>query len=297
MTARPKLRRHEEEGHLEVPGGRIFYRRFPGGEHLPLLVLHGGPGFTHDYLTPLEPLVDGRDLVLFDQLGAGRSDRPADERLWHLERFVREVESVRTALGLDRMHLLGQSWGGCLAATYALTHPDRIASLVLASPLISVPRWLEDAARLRAALPQDVRATLDSHEASRMTSCPEYAAATLFFYKRHFCRLDPWPDPLEQTFAGMSADVYETMWGPTEFFCTGNLQDYDLTPRLHDIRVPTLFTCGRHDEATPEAMAAFRELVPGAELVVFDESSHTAHLEETGRYLVEVGSFLERAER
>jgi proline iminopeptidase len=297
MTAGRTARRNEEEGRLEVPGGRIFYRRLPGGEHFPLLVLHGGPGFTHDYLEPLEALTERRDVVFFDQLGAGRSDRPANEWLWQLDRFVREVEAVRSVLGLDRMHLLGHSWGGCLAATYALAHPDRIASLVLASPLISVPRWLEDAARLRAALPEGVRVTLDSHEASGMTDCPEYSAATLFFYKRHFCRLDPWPDPLERTFAGMSAEVYETMWGPTEFFCTGNLRDYDLTPRLHDIRVPTLFTCGWHDEATPDAMAAFRELVPGAELVVFEESSHSAHLEETGRYLLQVGSFLERVER
>jgi proline iminopeptidase len=295
MTARPTPRRNEQ-GQLDVPGGRIFYRRLHGGEDLPLLVLHGGPGFTHDYLEPLESLADRRDVVFFDQLGAGRSDRPADERLWNIERFVGEVDSVRAALGLDRMHLLGQSWGGCLAATYALTHQDRVASLVLASPLISVPRWLEDAAHLRAALPQDVRATLDRHEASQTTGCPEYAAATLFFYKRHFCRLDPWPDPLERTFAGMSAEVYETMWGPTEFLCTGNLEGYDLTPRLDDIRVPTLFTCGRHDEATPEAMEDIRQLIPGAELLVFEESSHTAHLEETARYLVEVGSFLEQAE-
>lgn len=286
-----------EEGYVEVTGGRVFYRRLSGGgERLPLLVLHGGPGFTHDYLEPLEKLADRRDVIFFDQLGSGRSDRPGDEGLWRVQRFVEEVESLRAALGLDRMHLLGQSWGGCLAATYCLTQPGPIASLVLASPLISVPRWLEDAARLRAALPDEVRATLDSHEDSGLTGCPEYAAATLFFYKRHFCRLEPWPDPLERTFAGMSQEVYETMWGPTEFHCTGNLQGYDLTPRLPEIRVPTLFTCGRHDEATPDAMVAFRDIVPRAELVVFERSSHSAHLEETGHYLDQVGAFLHRVD-
>jgi proline iminopeptidase len=286
-----------EEGHVPVPGGRVFYRRLSGGgEGLPLLVVHGGPGFTHDYLEVLERLADRRDVIFFDQLGSGRSDRPADEGLWRLQRFVDEVDAVRTGLGVDRMHLLGQSWGGCLATTYALTVPDPITSLVLASPLISVPRWLEDAARLRAALPDEVRATLDSHEAGGRTGCPEYAAATVFFYKRHFCRLEPWPDPLERTFAGMSQEVYETMWGPTEFHCTGTLRGYDLTPRLPEIRVPTLFTCGRHDEATPEAMAAFREMVPGADLVVFERSSHTAHLEETDRFLREVDAFLQRVD-
>lgn len=284
------------EGYVEVDGGRVFYRRVRRGAGIPLLCLHGGPGFAHDYLRPLEGLADDREVVFYDQLGCGRSDRPADESLWRVERFVREVGLLREALGLDRIHLLGHSWGACLAATYALDRVDGIASLVLASPLISVPRWLEDAGVLRARLPKRVRDVLARHEAAGGTGCPEYVAATLAFYRGHLCRLDPWPEELERTWAGLGGNVYLSMWGPTEFHATGTLRGYDLTPRLGQLGVPTLFTCGRHDEATPEAVESFADLVPQAEVVVFEESSHTPHLEEAGPYLDAVAGFLRRME-
>jgi proline iminopeptidase len=286
------------EGFVDVPGGRVWYR-VAGADRpgVPLLGLHGGPGFTHDTLTTLDGLASDRPVVLYDQLGSGRSDRPGDLELYRLERYVEEVGRVRDALGLDRIHLLGHSWGGTLALTYALTGPEGLETLVLASPLVSTDRWLEDARRLRSELPEDVQRTLREHEERDFTGCPEYVAATLFFYRRHLCRLDPWPEELERGFAGMALDVYETMWGPTEFHATGTLVELDLTPRLAELRMPVLFTCGRHDEATPETVGSFRDAVDGAELVVFQESSHTAHLEEPDRYLEVVRRFLDEAER
>lgn len=278
--------REPSEGFVEVPGGRVWYRvASTGGQGVPLLGLHGGPGFTHDTLRTLEGLAPDRPVVLFDQLGSGRSDRPGDPDLYRLERYVEEVGRVRDALQLDRIHLLGHSWGGTLALSYALSGPPGLESLVLASPLVSTARWIEDARRLRADLPEDVQRTLREHEEREFTGCPEYMAATVTFYRRHLCRLEPWPEELERGFAGMGLDVYETMWGPTEFHATGSLVDLDLAPRLRELRLPVLLTCGRHDEATPNTMSSFREAVPGAELIVLEESSHTAHLEETERYL------------
>jgi proline iminopeptidase len=282
----------QEERFVEVEGGRVAVRRVGGGGGTPLLVLHGGPGMARDYLEPLERLSSDRPVVLYDQLGCGRSDRPADASLWRVDRFVDEVRRVREALGLERVLLLGHSWGGCLATTYALTDPPGLAGLVLVSPLLSTDRWLADAAVLRSALPPDVRAVLDRHESAGSTDCPEYVAAAAVFYKRHLCRLDPWPDPLERTWSNMGLDVYVAMWGPTEFYATGTLRSYDLTPELHRIAVPTLLTCGRHDEARPETVSAFRDLIPGAAMTVFEESSHMAHLEETERFLGVVGTFL-----
>jgi proline iminopeptidase len=278
--------RKPSEGFVEVPGGRVWYRvASTGGKGVPLLGLHGGPGFTHDTLRTLEGLAPDRPVVLFDQLGSGRSDRPGDPDLYRLERYVDEVGRVRDALQLDRIHLLGHSWGGTLALSYALIGPPGLESLVLASPLVSTARWIEDARRLRADLSEEVQRTLREHEEREFTGCPEYMAATVAFYRRHLCRLEPWPEELERGFAGMGLDVYETMWGPTEFHATGSLVDLDLAPRLGELRLPVLLTCGRHDEATPDTMSSFREAVAGAELVVFEESSHTAHLEETERYL------------
>jgi proline iminopeptidase len=289
--------RGEPEGFIDVPGGRVWYR-VAGGDRsgVPLLGLHGGPGFTHDTLLTLDGLTSDRPVVLYDQLGSGRSDRPGDPDLYRVERFVEEVDRVREGLGLDRFHLLGHSWGGTLALSYALTGPAGLESLILASPLVSTSRWLEDARRLRSELPQEVQRVLDDHEERGFTGCPEYVAATYKFYRRHLCRKEPWPEELERGFAGMSTDVYETMWGPTEFHATGTLLDLDLAPRLEELRLPVLFTCGRHDEATPATVGSFSDAVPGAELAVFEESSHTAHLEESDRYLDVARAFLQRAE-
>jgi proline iminopeptidase len=201
---------------------------------------------------------------------------------------------VRSALGLARVHLLGQSWGSMLATEHVLAGAAGIVSLVLASPCLSIPRWIEDAERLKGDLPAGVQRVIDSHERAGHTSCPEYTAALLAFYKRHVCRMDPWPEEVERSFAGEGQQVYNTMWGPSEFCLTGNLRTFDRSDRLHEIGAPTLFTCGRHDEATPETVAWYQGLVPGAELVVFEASSHLAHLEERERYNTVLREFIAR---
>ncbi len=285
------------EGYISVPGGRVWYRVLGLGGAVPLLTLHGGPGFPHDYLEPLERLSDERPVIFYDQLGCGRSDRPENPALWRAERFVEELRQVREALGLERVHILGQSWGSMLATDYALTRPTGLVSLVLASPPLSIPRWLKDLADYRSRLPGEVQEVLDRNEAAGTTDSEEYEAATMEFYRRHLCRLDPWPDAMQRMMAGVGLPVYNAMWGPNEFFMTGNLLDYDRTGRLHEITVPTLFTCGRYDEATPDATAWYQSLLPGSEIAVFEQSAHVPHLEETGRYLQVVRDFLCRVDR
>ena len=284
------------EGFVQVPGGRVWFQVVGSGSGIPLLALHGGPGFPHDYLTPLDGLSDERPVIYYDQLGCGKSDRPGDQSLWHAERLVEELAAVRSALGLDQVHILGQSWGSMLATDYLLTRPRGVRSVMLASPPLSIPRWTEDMAVLRSALPADVQDVYQRHEASGMTDCLEYQAAMLHFYKRHVCRLERWPQCVELAFKGAGMDVYHTMWGPSEFHATGNLVDYDRTARLGEISVPTLLTCGRFDEATPGATAWFQSLIPGSEMAVFENSAHLAHVEETDLYLEVVRSFLRRVE-
>jgi proline-specific peptidase len=286
------------EGTIAVPGGQVWYQILnPDQPATPLLCLHGGPGMSHDYLEPLAGLAAARPVIFYDQLGCGRSDRPADTSLWTVDRFVEELATVRAALDLASLHLFGNSWGGWLALQYALDRKPRLDSLILSSSPPGVPRWISDCAELRAELDDDVQDVLARHEASGYFACPEYQWAITQFYRRHLCRVDPWPDCLERTFAGMGIDVYETMWGPSEFGpVTGRLQNWDVTDRLGEIRVPTLVTGGRHDEARPAHLAILAERIANAELVVFENSSHTAFIEEQASYLGVIDDFLARAD-
>jgi proline-specific peptidase len=290
------------EGRIPYAGGETWYRIVGDGEEpgkLPLLTLHGGPGALHDYLEPLEGLAaTGRRVVFYDQIGCGKSwiEKPAD--FWTVELFVHEVQAVRDSLGLDRIHLFGSSWGGMLAMEYGLARPPGLASLVLSSSPASIPQWEAETGRLRRELPPDVQAVLDEHEAAGTLDSPEYEAATMEFYKRHVCRIDPFPDCVQRSFAGLAQhpDVYMTMQGPNEFVITGTLKHWDITDRLDEIDVPTLITAGVHDEFTPAQAAALHAGIPGSELVTFEDASHMQFVEEPERYCELVAGFLDRVE-
>ena len=286
-----------EEDYVNVTGGRVWYRIVGGRTGAtPLLLLHGGPGAPSYYLESLAALADERPVIFYDQLGCGRSERPSDPTLWRVDRFVEELGQIREALDLTEVHLLGHSWGALLAVEYMATEPRGVLSLILASPALDVPRWSRDAAGLRADLPIETQKTLSRHERAGTTDSPEYQAATDLFYRRHFCRLDPWPVELEDTFSNFGAEVYNSMWGPTEFNVTGSLKDYDRPERLKALAIPVLFTTGRHDLATPEAVASFHALVPSSQLVIFERSGHMTMLDETEHYVEVVRGFLTKVE-
>jgi proline-specific peptidase len=291
------------EGTIPYGGGETWYRVVGNGEEpgkLPLLCLHGGPGALHDYLEPLEQLgATGRRVVFYDQIGCGRSwvEKPAD--FWTVELFVREVQAVRDALELDRVHLFGSSWGGMLAMECALTRPTGLASLVLSSSPASIPLWEAETGRLRRELPEEIQRSLDEHEAAGTLDSPEYQAAAMEFYKRHVCRIDPFPDFVQRSFDGLAEhpDVYMTMQGPNEFVITGTLRTWDITARLGEIDVPTLITAGAHDEFTRVQAQRLNEGIGGSELVTFENASHMQFVEEPERYREVVGAFLDRVEQ
>jgi len=289
-----------KDGFITFREWRIWYGIAGDAEEpgkLPLLCLHGGPGMPHDYMEPLVAMATtGRRVIFYDQLGCGRSDRPNDPSLWSVGLFVEELRTVREALGLEQCHILGSSWGGMLAMEYALTKPDGLASLVLASAPVSIPQWISEARRLRADLSPEVQAVLTRHEESGTTEHPAYAEATMAFYRRHLCRLEPWPEEVDRTFEMMGDQVYSTMFGPSEFHATGLLKDWDITAHLGEIDVPTLVTSGRYDEATPAIAKAAERGIPGAERVLFEESSHMAFTEEPQRYMHVLDDFLTRVE-
>lgn len=281
------------EGMIPVPGGRIWYR-IAGGDApgVPLLVIHGGPGATHDYLENLAALADERPVILYDQLGCGRSDRPDDPALWQVERFIAELADLRKALGLVRVNLLGQSWGAMLATQYLLSGATGVEHLVLSGPLLSSPLWIKDQRSLLGAIPPEVQEAVSAAENAGNFETPDYQEAMNAYYQRHLCRLNPWPESLLRTFEGMGVQVYRAMWGPSEFTCTGSLRNVDLTPRLAEIKAPTLLTCGRYDEAIPATVEMFGQLIPGARTEVLEDASHSHHLEQPDRYLAIVREFL-----
>jgi len=286
-----------EEGKIHVDGHQVWYRRVGTGG-IPLLTLHGGPGAGHDYLEPLEKLATNRSVILYDQLGCGKSDQPDDRSLWRIERFVAEVDTVRQALGLERIHLLGQSWGGWLGIEYMLSHPRGVVSLILASTSASTSQFVAETKRLKAELPLEIYQTLERYEAIGDYHHPDYEAATFEFYKRHVCRLDPWPDPILRTVDNLNNNaVYETMNGPNEFIVNGNLKEWDRTGRLGEITVPTLITVGRYDEITPNCAETLHRGIPNSQIRVFENSAHMAHLEEEDSYLGLVSEFLGNTEK
>jgi hypothetical protein len=180
------------EGFIDVPGGKVWYKRVGRPQAIPLLVLHGGPGFCHDYLESLEVLGDQREVYFFDQLGCGKSDIPTDDSLWTVDFYVEEVAVVAQALGLERYHLFGNSWGGMLAMAFVLDRQPALVSLAVSNSPASMPRFLRDNLELKKELPQEIQESIDWHEANGFTKCPEYQAATALWYQKHICRMRPW---------------------------------------------------------------------------------------------------------
>ncbi|MEX2494827.1 MAG: proline iminopeptidase-family hydrolase [Woeseia sp.] len=285
------------EGYVDVEGGRIWYRIVGAGNETPLLLLHGGPGAPSYYLNPLDQVSADRPVIFYDQLGAGRSDRPTDKSLWRVDRFVDEVVAIREALGLKEIHILGHSWGSMLAMEYMLTEPDGVRSLILASPALSVRRWAEDAERLIAQLPEDMQQAIAQHEAAGTTADPAYQAATMEYYKRYLSRSDPWSPDLLKTFDHLNAEIYTYMWGPAEFTATGTLQNYERENDLGSLDLPVLFTTGRYDEATPKSVRHYHSLVPGSRIVIFEDSAHMTMLDEPKAYADAVRQFLNEVDR
>jgi proline iminopeptidase len=284
------------QGHVAVEGGRVWYEILGDGRGIPLIVLHGGPGSSSLSMQPLGALKNERPVILYDQLGCGKSDRPADRALWDISRFVRELAELRSALNLKRVHILGHSWGTMLLADYLLGRPEGVESAIFSSPCLSAQRWLQDAMHFRQDLPEEVQAVLNDCEEAGTTDSEAYREATEVYMKKHVCRIEIPQEQREQRKAAFGKDVYNTMWGPSEFFATGNLKNYDRTGDLHQIAVPSLFVCGFYDEASPTSTEYYHTLVPGSEFAVFPNSSHSAYAEQPEDYIRVIREFLQRVE-
>ena len=276
-----------EEGYVDFRGYRTWFRvvgdRGSGAD--PLLALHGGPGSTHHYFAPLERLADQRPVVLYDQIGCGSSDRPTDIE-WSVDVFRDEVVAVREQLGLDRIHLLGTSWGGMLALEHVLSGVDGIVSLVLSSTLANVDDWADEQKRLLREMGLEPVSADD----------PDHERVERLYFDRHFYRGPKPRAELERMKAERGTDVYRAMQGPNEWTVIGALRGWDVRDRLHEIDIPTLVVRGRYDMCTDKIAATLAGGIRSAREVVLENSSHTPVLEQTERYLDVVRSFFEECE-
>jgi L-proline amide hydrolase len=289
------------EGRLDWDAGWTWYRvdgDLGADGPTPLVILHGGPGAAHDYVESVAGLAgtSGRPCVLYDQIGCGRSQHlpEAPVEFWTVELFRRELNALLRHLGIEgRYHVLGQSWGGMLGMEHALELPSGLRSLVVANSPASMELWVSETNRLRGLLPVEVQRTLTRHEEAGTTDSDEYEQAVMRFYERHLCRI-PFPDGLQRTFAQLAADptVYHTMNGPSEFHVIGTLRDWDLTPRLADIRVPVLAISGEHDEATPTVVQPLVDALRDVRWELINDASHSTHLERPDLFLSLVETFL-----
>src|SRR5438105_8052524 len=218
--------------------------------------------------------------------------------MWTPDLYFDEINTIRDALRLDRVHVFGHSWGGMIGMLYAIGQPEGLASLIVESSPASGPEWMKEVNRLRDELPPEVQATLLKHEDAGTTDRPEYEEAMMVFYRRHVCRTDPWPGFVNRTFEALLAnpEVYYTMNGPSEFHVIGVIKDFDITADLANIDVPTLLFSGRYDEVTPATMERVRDGIPGSELVIFEQSSHMSQAEEPQAVLSLVRGFLSKVE-
>jgi L-proline amide hydrolase len=293
------------EGFAPFRGHRTWYRVTGDlkAARTPAVIVHGGPGCTHDYVDSFKLLAqDGRAVIHYDQIGNGRSthlrDKGAD--FWTVDFFRSELNNLIDHLGIrGAHHVVGQSWGGMLAAEYGVTRPDGLVSLTLADSPASLDTWVKEANRLRAELPPEVNATLLKHETDGTTDHPDYTKAMMVFYDRHVCRVVPNPPEVARTFAAIGDDptVYHTMNGPSEFHVIGSLKGWTIEDRLHHITVPTLLITGKYDEATELTQLPFRERIPNVAWRVFEHSSHMPHVEETALCMQVVGDFLRGHDR
>ncbi|KAH9854499.1 proline-specific peptidase [Lenzites betulinus] len=300
----------EGEVEFRVPGidqvCKTWYKVFgdlktAGTTRRPLVGLHGGPGIVHNYLLPLADLVGthGIPVVLFDQLGNGKSthlrEKMGDTAFWTEALFISQLEGLLEHLGIsDNFDLLGHSWGGMLGARFATTRPPGLKHLIISDSPASMVLWVEAASKLRAALPPDVQAALDKHEADGTTDSKEYHDAVEVFYAKHVCRLNPMPQDMVETFQSIEQDptVYLTMNGPSEFHITGSLKEWSILDDISKIEVPTLLFNGQYDEAQDSVVVPFFRGIPKVKWFTFANSSHTPQYEERAAFVQRVGDFL-----
>lgn len=290
----------DREGFVDVEGGRVWYKIVGEGDGIPLLILHGGPGSRSCAMIPgLSLLSEERPVIFYDQLGSGNSERPTDTTLWKTERFFNEIDDLRKQLQLDELHILGHSCGSTFLIEYMLSkNPRGVKSVIFSSPMISTSDWIRDAKILLSRMPQAIQDTIHKYESLRDYQAASYLTATDSFYARHLSRKS-WPylpNPECENVPGFNEQVYNYMWGPTEFTATGTLIDFERSADLHQIEQPILFVTGEYDEARPETMLKYQKMSKNSIVHIIDDAAHMTMIDQPERLAAVISNFLKTVE-
>ena len=291
-----------KQGYVDANGVMIYYKEFGSGE--PLMIVHGGPGASHDYFLPhLLPLARNNRLIFIDERGSGKSGKLEEASLYTVENMVEDVEAVRIALGLGKIALLGHSFGGVLAQAYALKYQENLSHLILCSTFSSTSLMNEVFVKIKENMSPDLRQRINKmeeeglfghglpYEQNRYTK--EYMIAAWgegyfpYIYQRN-------PDPnYDPTGGGLAWTLYREMWGSNgEYVIDGNLKSVEYTDRLHTITVPTLINCGDHDECAPSLSELMHEKIPNSTLVIYPQSGHLTFIDQPGLFIKSIEDFL-----
>ena len=285
------------EGFVEVEGGRIWYGIMGEGSTTPLLCLHGGPGGTSSSYYNLSEIAEDRPIIMFDQLGTGKSDHHQDTTFLKVEKFVEQVKAIKSELNLNEFYLVGSSWGSALALEYYLAYPEGINAIIFSSPYFSTPIWTADADILIAALPDSIQQTIRKAEADSVFDTKAYAEANTVFARKHGKRKESIKHPYDTVKSKRNTFIYNYMWGPSEFTATGTLRTYDNHLKLKKVKIPTLFTTGEFDEARPETVNRFSQMVPKSKFIVIPEAGHSTLNDNREAVIAAIEEFLQSQEQ
>ncbi len=292
---------------ITTPKGefRVWTKRVGNNPNTKLLLLHGGPGVTHEYFECCDSYlpVAGIEFYYYDQLGSAYSDQPDDPDLWETERFVEEVEQVRQALGLtrDNFYLLGHSWGGILAMEYALKHQQHLKGLIISNMMSSVPAYNDFASNtIMPTIDPEVLTEIKKLEEAGDIENPRYLELLIpHHYEHHVLRMpaDEWPEPVNRAFAHMNASIYVPMQGPSELGASGKLVDWDRSKDLSRISVPALTIGGHHDTMDPAHMEWMATQVQKGRALICPNGSHMSMYDDQATYFEGLIAFIEDVER
>ncbi len=285
---------------IKTPAGEfnVWTKRFGSNAKIKILLLHGGPAMTHEYMECFETffLREGFEFYEYDQLGSYYSDQPKDSTLWTTERFVEEVEQVRKAIGADNtnFYLLGNSWGGILAMEYALKYQQNLKGLVISNMMASAPEYGKYADSVLAMqMNADILQEIKKIEESNDFNNPRYMELLLpHFYKEHICRLKVWPDGLNRAMKHVNGEIYTMMQGPSEFGISGRLANWDIKSRLKEIQTPTLMIGAKYDTMDPKAMEEQSKLVKKGRYLYCANGSHLSMWDDQQVFMKGVISFI-----
>ncbi|MEO6036991.1 MAG: proline iminopeptidase-family hydrolase [Saprospiraceae bacterium] len=287
---------------IHTPKGdfKVWTKRFGNHPTIKVLLLHGGPGCTHEYFESFEGFLpqEGIEFIYYDQLGSAYSDQPTDTSLWDLPRFVEEVEQVRVALGLDKnnFYLLGHSWGGILAMQYALKYQANLKGLIISNMMSDVPKYGQYAENvLSKQMDPAVLSEVRALEAKGDYSNPRYMELLLpNFYEKHilYRPAAEWPDAVNRTFAKLNQQIYVSMQGPSEFGVSGKLEKWNVSAELPNIKVPTLVIGATHDSMDPEYMRWMSTQFPKGRFLLCPDGGHMCMWDDQAHYFPGLLAFL-----